>query len=260
MKRMYLDLARKDVFWFKTLCKDAGVQLEIQAQPDGMTRCLFAETFVPVIQKILDTPEAKRPQPRKASLIDQIDGTRKPKIPDNPPTDSENRWAEEKLAEELKEIQAEIEEADALLAVSQEPTVEAAGKKRRKRKSLGRTNQIMTRLTDAELVQFQRRLKKSGLPQGEFLRSAVLTGKIVIEDHSVADVTMLDELAMIRAELGRQGGLLKMVIRPNEGQREMAPEEWAKLISAVRDMEKMKKRLSDLEVRVQRGNFEAQNE
>ena len=304
MKRMYLDFAQKDVFWFETLCKEAGVELEIQDQPDGVTRYLFAETFVPAIQKILDTPEAKRPQQRKASLTSQIGGAqsktqfpdnpftrataeaekrfnaekrvaaaqrgelqrpsvrdqlKKPATPPAPPTEIENRWAEEKLAEELQEIEQEIKEADALVASSQEPAAEAAGKQRKKRKSKGRTNQIMTRLTDAELVQFQRRVKKSGLAQGDFLRSAALNGQIVIEEHSVSDVAMLDELAMIRAELGRQGGLLKMIIKPNEGQRELAPEEWAELIAAVRDLEKMKKRLSDLEVKVQHGNREAQD-
>lgn len=162
------------------------------------------------------------------------------------PTDLEKGWAEEKMAEELQEIQVKNDEV-------------AAGKKRKKRKGLGRTNQIKTRLTDAEMVQFQRRLKKSGLAQGDFLRRAALTGQIVIEDHSVADVAMLDELAMIRAELGRQGGLLKMVIKPNEGQRKLTPAEWDELIAAVRDLEKMKKRLADLEVKVQHGNREAQD-
>lgn len=286
MARYYIDIAQKDKFWFETLCNEAGVQMEKQDQPGGVIRYLFDERFAPTVDRVIKTPEAKRPQPRRATLTDQIAGTQRPKIPDNdftravaaaekkpsvldqlkkpaapsaPPTDIENRWAEQKLAEELQEIQAEIEEADALLASSQKPAAEAAGKQRKKRKSLGRKNQVMIRLTDAELVQFQRRVKKSGLSQGDFLRSAALNGQIVIEDHSVADVAMLDELAMIRAELGRQGGLLKMVIKPNEGQRELAPAEWAELIGAVRELEKMKKRLSDLEVKVQHGNREAQD-
>lgn len=286
MKRYYYELTQKDKFWFETLCEEAGIKLEIQNQPDGKTRYLFDEIFTEAVQRVLSTPEAKRPQPRKASLTDQIGGAQRPNIPDNafaravtaaekkpsvreqlkqpaassaPPTDIENRWAEQKLAEELKEIQAESDGEDALPASSQKPAASAVGKQRKKRKSLGRTNQIMTRLTDAELVQFQRRVKKSGLAQGDFLRSAALNGQIVIEDHSVADVAMLDELAMIRAELGRQGGLLKMIIKPNEGQRELAPAEWAELIAAVRDLEKMKKRLSDLEVKVQHGNREAQD-
>lgn len=284
MKRYYYELTQKDKFWFETLCEEAGIKLEIQDQPDGKTRYLFDEIFTEAVQRVLSTPEAKRPVPRKASLTDQIGGAQRPKIPDNaftreekkpsvreqlkqsadpsvPPTDIENRWAEQKLTEELKEIQAESEEADALLASAQEPAAETAGKKqRKKRKSKGRTNQIMTRLTDVELTRFQRRVKTSGLAQGEYLRSVALTGKVVIEERSMADVALLDELAMIRAELGRQGGLLKMIIKPNEGQRQITPSEWDELIQAVRDMEKMKQRLSDLEVKVTHGNSDPQNE
>jgi hypothetical protein len=258
----------------------------------------ISEYFSPVPKDEPEEKPAPPPEPPKQSSVDALIGnatgrsTGRPEIPDNPltrataaavrgeltppsylekmglagqpaasaPTEREKRWAEEKLTEELKEIEAEIEEADALLASSQEPAAEAAGKQRRKRKSKGRTNQIMTRLTDAELTQFHRRVKKSGLAQGEYLRSVALTGKVVIEERSMADVALLDELAIIRAELGRQGGLLKMVIKPNEGQRELAPAEWAALIQAVRDMENMKKRLSDLEVKVTHGNSDPQNE
>lgn len=258
----------------------------------------ISEYFSPVPKDEPEEKPAPPPEPPKQSSVDALIGnatgrsTGRPEIPDNPltrataaaargeltppsylekmglagqpassaPTEREKRWAEEKLTEELKEIEAEIEEADALLASSQEPAAEPTGKQRRKRKSKGRTNQIMTRLTDAELTQFQRRVKKSGLAQGEYLRSVALTGKVVIEERSVADVALLDELALIRAELGRQGGLLKMIIKPNEGQRELAPAEWAELIEAVRDMEKMKKRLSDLEVKVTHGNSDPQNE
>ena len=292
MGRYYIDVTSKDTFWFETLCKEAGVELEAQNQPDGATRYFFAETFAPKAWEILNIPEAKRPQERKASLFDQIGGAEKKKqVPSNvfaqestaaeaeceadkeqltaienrldPPTDVENRWAEETLVEELKQIQSETEETNVSLQSGKNSTAEADAKQRkqRQRKSKGRTHQIMTRLTDAELAQFHRRVKRSGLAQGDFLRNAALNGQIVIEDRSVADVAMLDELAVIRAELGRQGGLLKMIIKPNEGQRALAPEEWDELIGAVRDMvrdmERMKKRLSDLEVRVQHGHCKA---
>ena len=133
---------------------------------------------------------------------------------------------------------------------------ETTGRKKRKRKGAGRTNQVMTRLTDSELVTLQRRISKSGLAQGEYLRNAALYSQIVIAEHSVADVALLDELALIRAELGRQGGLLKMIIKPNEGRRELAPEEWSKLIEWIRNVEKTKKRLTDLEAKVLRGHNE----
>lgn len=281
-------LAQEDRAFFEKLCNEKAIRYKVELASDGLYEYTFdadrypeiSSYFSPVSQeKQTPPPPAKKPEEKKPDLNDLIAGTKKAPEPapaepsylekmglagqpaSSAPTERENRWAEEKLTEELLEIQAEIEEADALLASSQEPAPEGTGKKqRRKRKSSGRTNQIMTRLTDSELTQFQRRVKKSGLAQGEYLRSVALTGKVVIEERSMADVALLDELAMIRAELGRQGGLLKMVIKPNEGQRQLAPEEWAALIEAVRDMEKMKKRLSDLEVKVTHGNSDPQNE
>ena len=281
-------LAQEDRAFFEKLCNEKAIRYKVELASDGLYEYTFdadrypeiSSYFSPVPQEEqTPPPPAKKPEEKKPDLNDLIAGTKKAPEPapaepsylekmgldgqpaSSAPTERENRWAEEKLTEELLEIQAEIEEADALLASSQEPAPEGTGKKqRRKRKSSGRTNQIMTRLTDSELTQFQRRVKKSGLAQGEYLRSVALTGKVVIEERSMADVALLDELAMIRAELGRQGGLLKMVIKPNEGQRQLAPEEWAALIEAVRDMEKMKKRLSNLEVKVTHGNSDPQNE
>lgn len=119
--------------------------------------------------------------------------------------------------------------------------------KKQKRKSQGRFNAVMTRFTDAELARFRQRVQRSGLTQSEFLRRAALTGKIVIEERDPISIAILDDLELIRAELGRQGGMLKMVIKPNEGQRQLVPEEWDELIRTVRYLENTKKRLGQLE-------------
>lgn len=293
----HVDIYPEDRQTFEKICAKENIKCSFQPMPSGSIRCTFDADLWPILEKYFSAPEpepepAPKPEEKKGfSLDDLIAGTKKepeprpaptPATPPRPaaatrqpdylekmgltnqpaaPTERENRWAEEKLTEELKEIQAEIDEADALLASDQEPAAEAAGKKqRKKRKSKGRTNQIMTRLTDAELTKFKRRVEKSGLPQGDYLRSVALTGKVVIEEHSVADVALLEELALIRAELGRQGGLLKMVVQPNKGQRELAPAEWAALMDAIQGLDEMKKRLSDLEVRVTHGNRETQDQ
>ena len=179
---------------------------------------------------------------------------------DEPPTDVENRWAEKQLTEKLKEAEAEIQDAQALLASNRTSTsVTNEDKPKKKRKSLGRTNRVQIRLTDSELTQFQSRVKKSGLSQGDFLRSAALHGQIIVEEHDVVDVMLLDELAMIRAELGRQGGLLKMITKPNRGQRELAPEEWEDLMDAIRGLDSMKEKISNVEAMVN-GNHKASNQ
>ena len=186
------------------------------------------------------------------------------------PSPIENRWAGEKLAEELSEVEDQLlpesdprEEEDSsyldrfLQELDAEPMASPPAKTR---KSLGRTNQVKIRLTDSEMAQFRRRVKKSGLSQGDFLRSAAIIGQIIVEERSMVDIAVLDELAMIRAELGRQGGLLKLTIKPNEGRRELLPAEWNELIGAIRSTEKLKKRLGDLEVKIARGSCNTQDE
>jgi len=141
------------------------------------------------------------------------------------------------------------EDADILdVEAPEEDTPDTAPSK--PRRGLGRNNQIMTRFSDAELARFRRRVQHSGLNQSEFLRRAALNGKIEIEERDPARVAILDELEFIRAELGRQGGMLKMVIKPNEGQRMLAPEEWAELIQAIRYLENTKTLLKHMEDRL----------
>lgn len=123
---------------------------------------------------------------------------------------------------------------------------EAEPPKRKKERYKG----IMTRLTVSELAVFKKRVARSGLTQSEFLRRAALTGRIQIEERSLSNMAILDELELLRAEIGRQGGLLKMVIKPNEGQRELAPDEWKELVQTIRDIEQLKKRLGELEDRL----------
>ena len=162
-----------------------------------------------------------------------------------PPTPTENRWAAAQMAAELFELEK---------AAQNESSKSKAVSNRRKRQSLGRTNQVKMRLTDTELMRLQRRVEKAGISQGEFLRRAALEGQIVMKESGVSDMEVVDELELLRGELGRQGGLLKMVIKPNEGQRELNPEEWNELISAVREMEGLKKQLAQLEVKLTHGD------
>lgn len=216
------------------------------------------EPSLPLKKREFDHKEAPQRKENLEVLPIKKDGEKRPM--DTAPTEEENERAENWLTEELKKIDAEAKALDAFLSSTQESALnETSEKKAKKSKSKGRTNQIMTRLTDKELIKFQRRVEKSGLAQGEFIRRAVLTSKIIIEERSMADVGVLDDLAMMQAELGRQGGLLKMIIKPNLGQRELTPDEWAELMTAVRDMEKMKKQVANLEEKVKNGHRDSQH-
>ena len=123
--------------------------------------------------------------------------------------------------------------------------------------SRARKNLIKTRLSDSEYRAFTARVKRSKLSASEFLRRAALTGRIVIPLHTELDVALLDELALLKADVGRIGGLLKMTIRPNEGQRTLHPAEWEELLHAARQVEHMAKRLAALEVKITDGYRQA---
>ena len=123
--------------------------------------------------------------------------------------------------------------------------------------SRARKNLIKTRLSDSEYRAFTARVKRSKLSASEFLLRAALTGRIVIPPHTELDVAMLDELALLKADVGRIGGLLKMTIRPNEGQRTLRPAEWEELLHAARQVERMAKRLAALEVKITDGYRQA---
>lgn len=94
--------------------------------------------------------------------------------------------------------------------------------------------------SEAEQRKLERRVEQSGLSKGVFIRKAALENPIVIDPEKeklLSAVTkMTVELKYIHAELGRQGGLLKMAIKPNEGQRQTNPEEWNLLVQTNHDL------------------------
>lgn len=141
-----------------------------------------------------------------------------------------------------------------------ETSVSESVPQRKKKKGHRRTNELKTRMTDDELKIFKRRVKGTGLSDSAYLRNIALTGQIVVKKQSDTERKILDEMAKISAEMGRQGGLLKMVIKPNEGQRIFAPEEWKELISTVREMRTLQKYMTEWGGKVFRGDYNTSNE
>lgn len=128
------------------------------------------------------------------------------------------------------------------------PTVDTATitPPKKARNTPKRTRQIMTRLNQKEHALFLRRLERSGLPQGEYLRQMALTGQVTVVDRNELLIAVLDMLADIRTDLGKQNGMLKMILRPNEGQRQLAPAEWETLIKFLRQNEASARMISDI--------------
>lgn len=124
---------------------------------------------------------------------------------------------------------------------AQEPAVPSKKSPQRKR-----CYSLHLRFTPAEYVKFERRVEESGLSKNAFGLQAVLESQIVIETGKRdAIMALYQELKDTKAELGRQGGMLKMVIKPNKNQRALHPEEWDALIQSYGKMEKTKKMVEE---------------
>lgn len=182
-------------------------------------------------------------------------------IPDVPAkldfSEEEHLWAEQKLTEDLHAAAEAVSQTeDQIDDISAPEPIEEPLPRKPRKNALLRCNQVITRMNDAELVHFLARVRKTGMTQSEYLRRVALNGRIVISEPAPETMALLDDLALIRAELGRQGGLLKMIIKPNEGQRELRPEEWDELIKAVRYLEHTKEYIARLEEHID-GNHQA---
>ena len=90
------------------------------------------------------------------------------------------------------------------------------------------------RLSNEEERKLQIRAEKASLSTGIFIRKAALENPIVVDPHKEELLAAIQkftaELKFIHSELGKQGGMLKMAIKPNEGQKEASPEEWKLLV------------------------------
>lgn len=122
-----------------------------------------------------------------------------------------------------------------------------------------RGNGILVRFTDSELVQLRKRVRQSGKNQSAFIREAALTGKIVQEDGNQKNTSDSEALHALYAEMGRIGGMLKMIIKPNEGLREFYPQEFLEVVKAIRYLERSSKRLKTLEAKLN-GDHQASNQ
>lgn len=122
-----------------------------------------------------------------------------------------------------------------------------------------RGNGVLVRFTDSELVQLRKRVRQSGKNQSTFIREAALTGKIVKEEANPQQSPDSAEIHALWAEMGRVGGMLKMIIKPNEGLRELYPQEFLEVVKAIRYLERSSKRLKTLEAKLN-GNHQASNQ
>lgn len=86
----------------------------------------------------------------------------------------------------------------------------------RENSDVKRTNQIKTRLSDAELEAFDLLVKTSGLQQGEYIRGMVLHGRVSITQTSLVDSQTLDTLTQLSAQIGRIAGMIRQTVILNK--------------------------------------------
>ena len=135
-------------------------------------------------------------------------------------------------------------------AASQQPPVKPIYQEAKPKKAApNRTRNISIsfRLTPPEHDLFSRKAQEAGLSKTDYLLQAVTDAQITPRPQKGEAMPQLlemnEELKSLRAELGRQGGLLKMVVQPNKGQRPLHPEEWDILIQTIQDFANNKKRV-----------------
>ncbi len=109
-----------------------------------------------------------------------------------------------------------------------------------------RNRQIRVRMSENECARFYQRVQKSGLTQSDFIRKAILGERIAPPEDNSLLTNIDDTLHALSAEMGRQGGMLKMVVKPNKGQRELNPEEWEELCGAIRKLEYAQKEINHI--------------
>lgn len=109
---------------------------------------------------------------------------------------------------------------------------------------------IHIKASSQENDELMKRVKKSGMTKTNYLLRCALQSEVQAapsEENNLNDMrSLLDLLSALLAEVGRQGGLLKMIIKPNEGQRPLHPEEWDALIHSLQDQARVKKKIEKM--------------
>lgn len=106
-----------------------------------------------------------------------------------------------------------------------------------------RPNMVRFMLSDEEHALFLNRVDRSGMTQTEFLRQASLNNQVIVKPKNPELIQAIHDLT---SELGRQGGLIAMWLKPNEGQRTLHPEEWDYLVQQVHYIDDIKPKLKQL--------------
>lgn len=171
---------------------------------------------------------------------------------DFPMASDVEKWLEVPVPPELIEDEKNRSSAkDKIAAIQAEqdrPPVSAPVQKPKQTTSRKRNIDIHIKVSETEYAAFCKRLEQSGMTQTNFLLQAALNSQIVVDtsrEEMCSQLKQMNEvLRDLRADVGKIGGLLKMVIKPNEGQRNLNPKEWDEFIHLVQSLRYLKKKMN----------------
>ena len=127
------------------------------------------------------------------------------------------------------------------------PAVETLQKPEPQGRARRRNSNIHIKVTPQEHELFKARVEQSGMTMTNYILRAALQDGAPAPVNTQPMVESIESLQKqlldLMAEVGRQGGMLKMVIKPNEGQRTLRPEEWDALIQATQDQNRIKRKI-----------------
>lgn len=105
-----------------------------------------------------------------------------------------------------------------------------------------RNIQVMTRLTPEEAELLKQRIEATGQTQADFIRSAILTGEIrELPKNSPELLELIKTLKDIKANLGKLGGLMKSIIKPNRANPVITQQEWDVLKKQINALNRLQK-------------------
>lgn len=221
-------------------------------------------------------PPKPQPQPQPQEVVQP-----KPPVPDDPARSSLH--VESRRSPELERVIAQARAAQAatkpVAKPAQQPTPatpaqktetpkqetseekreESASSAKQLRSRRKKTKQVLVRFSPEDQEKLLQRVAKTGLTTSEFMRQAALTSRIVLPSNLELLASIDDQLNALAAEIGRQGGMLKMIVKPNKGMRELHPEEWEELTSAIRKLKYAQRDINTMREELKNVHNEAQN-
>lgn len=100
---------------------------------------------------------------------------------------------------------------------------------------------VTVRFSDSEIMLLKKRVARSGMSLSWYIRHVALEGKLPVPDRDETGKALSRfsrELDDLIAELGRQGGMLKLGMKPNQERKTQDPEGWSDIVLLIRFLER----------------------